>query len=151
MISQLLSHVGALTGEAKLWVFPQPERSQWLKKLDWYMEFQVARASIHKQIEFPPALLELAAHYEVDPPKIRVLPEAPLLVATTDLLPTHKTVVIPYKDEPVQWLNQIFGLWERLMKPRLRIFLPTQVNVHDVQLYCFEQDRSETVALVPDR
>lgn len=150
MSGQILSQAGALNSGFPLWIFPDRKHSIWLRKLDWYLGFQIAKSYIHKHPNMAPALLELTARLELPIPKITVHPHAPLLISTESLLPNKKTIMLPFYENLSSWVSQITTIWETLSKPKLKLFLPTGINPSESQSLFLSLIPSETIVFVPD-
>ncbi len=118
----------ALEPGADLWVLSDLEGSEWSRKLDWYLNFQLVRSKTHKTLEQSSELQEVIKLWEFDPPGVEVSKQLPLMVASSDLLPNHSTVLIPLGGDVKTWAKRVFELWKQLDEPSLRVFLPKDID-----------------------
>ena len=113
-------------------MIPPLAHSEWSKRIDWYLGFQIRRAGPHRPANFSPELHTLVETLEVDVPMMRLSPEAPLMIASETLLPNHQTVVVPLASEDdsqfSQWAILCHRIWTGLGKPGVRIFLPNKMS-----------------------
>lgn len=149
MSAQILSQTGALSSGSTLWVLPSADNSVWTKKLDWYMNFQLARANYFQQMALPEPLVEMATNLEVPVPTIEVSKKAPLLVSTVYNMPNEITLYMPFTGELSTWLKQIHEVWSKLHKPSLRIFAPDGIDTEDIEKSWPDPTMSEKLTLVP--
>lgn len=106
----------ALQAGADLWVLPDLEQSEWARKIDWYLNFQLARASTHSTLKHSDELSAVVQKWEFDPPDVEVANQLPLMVASSDLLPNHSTVLLPLGGDVKSWTKRIFDLWRKLVR-----------------------------------
>jgi hypothetical protein len=114
----------ALSPGVPLWLIPPLEVSAWSKRIDWYLGFQIRRALPYRRFDFGPDMRQLIESYEDVIPKIARTDEAPLMVASSQLLPNHQTVVIPVSREKITWAETCHRVWKGLDQPATRVFLP---------------------------
>lgn len=65
--------------------------------------------------------------FEKDIPKIVSTESAPLLIASSSLLPNHQTVFIPEIDAS-NWARSCHKIWLGLGRPTARLFLPKALS-----------------------
>lgn len=118
----------ALSPGAQLWLIPTLEVSEWSRRIDWYLGFQIRRSRPYRRFDFGPDIRQLMEAYEEPLPKIPRTDHAPLMVASTSLLPNHQTVVIPSE---VDWVATCHRVWKGLDEPAARIFLPPGLSPAD--------------------
>lgn len=118
----------ALIPGADLWVVGDLESSQWTQKIDWYLNFQIARSKTHKTVEQGTELKSVISQWEVEAPKIDLAATMPLMIASSDLLPNHSTVLVPQAGDVKTWAKRVFEVWKQLDEPSLRVFLPRGVE-----------------------
>lgn len=140
----------ALLPGAELWVVPTLDASPWTQKIDWYLNFQILRSTEHLAPEPPPELRDVVAEWEHEVPAIEVSKAAPLMVASSELLPNHAVVVVPPAGSPAAWVESVHKVWTKLDRPSLRVFLPEALGAQDFASSWPKSDRdSLSQALVP--
>jgi hypothetical protein len=115
----------ALSPGAQLWLIPSLDISAWSRRIDWYLGFQIRRARPYRRFDFGPDMRQLMEVYEEHIPKIPRTENAPLMVASSSLLPNHQTVVIP---ESPDWVAVCHRVWKDLDEPATRVFLPPKMT-----------------------
>lgn len=124
MATSVLSQASALNPGSDLWIVPDFANSQWTAKLDWYLNFQICRASRHQSSPIPDYLNYVLEETELKKPAIPVEDQAPLMIATQQLLPNKWVVLIPWNGNLGEWVQQAFKVWQNLQQPSIRLFLP---------------------------
>ncbi len=134
MALSLLSQASALNPGSDLWIVPDLEKSQWTARLDWYLNFQVCKASRHQQPALPSFVEEVLRETELDKKNFKNRDQAPLMIASSELLPNKWVVVLPWSGDLTKWTAQVFEIWQKLKEPSLRIFLPPGQSTGNLQL-----------------
>ena len=144
-----LSQASALNPGAELWVMADLEHCQWTAKIDWYLNFQIVKASRHEAPILSEFLAQIIDNTGVQVPEILALKDSSLLIHSQSLLPNKWVAVIPYVDNLKEWLKQISELWQGLQNPSLRIFLPTGQISNSVtkSLLSTKEEKEITVVL----
>ena len=103
---------------ADLWVISDSQHSFWNYKIDWQMGFHIRKYRSKKiaKISIPSSL----ARYSLPSFKQDELSKE-FLVESSYFLPNLWTLEVPYREG---WVDRIYTLWEKLNKPRVRIFPP---------------------------
>lgn len=121
---QLIGNLAYAEG-SQLWVVPDKSSSHWARTLDWYLNFQISKASVFKRSEMSDDLQEIIREEEVESIEIPSQEGKPLLIASPKHLPNLMTVVLSYEEaQEDEWLSAIEKAWLELGKPSLRVFLP---------------------------
>ncbi|KHD89435.1 MAG: hypothetical protein OM95_03470 [Bdellovibrio sp. ArHS] len=131
MALSVLSQASAFNPGAELWIVPDLEKSQWTARLDWYLNFQVSKASRHVSPALPSYLQEVLTETEL--PQFAVKTTQPLMISSEELLPNKWVVIIPWQDDLNTWITQGFEIWHKLKEPSLRLFLPPGQSAGRVQ------------------
>ncbi len=126
----------ALSPGVPLWLIPPLDVSAWSKRIDWYLGFQIRRAHPYRRFDFGPDMRQLMESYEEVIPKIARTEEAPLMVASSQMLPNRQTVVIPFAaagagpaaGAGVAWVETCYRVWKGLDQPATRVFLPPNLT-----------------------
>ncbi len=140
-----LSNPGAFAGGSDLWLLPSPLQSAFTRKVDWYLNFLVARAQEHQPKALAPSLLGILQDNEIE---LGTAPlqgdQSPLLLSSSHRLPNQYTVILPFMGEPLPWLEQAHQIWQGLGRPSLRLFLPLEIKDRDLEAH-WPQENSLSV------
>lgn len=151
MAIQKLSQAGAFGSGSELWVLPQIEISQWARKIDWYLNFQISRAKSHTPRKPDPELSEILGENEISFVKYaRDEQNRPLLVASHSHLPNQMTLEVPYKSEAKGWVEIVHRNWDQLKRPNLRVFLPPNLESDEFIKAWPEPQTSVDITLVSE-
>lgn len=122
----------ALAPGVQLWMIPPLAHSEWSKRIDWYLGFQIRRSEPHQAVVFSPEMKALVDELEVEVPPLNLSPQTPLMIASETLLPNHQTVVVPMiggeESAVSQWVVSCHRVWSGLGKPGARVFLPNKMT-----------------------
>lgn len=122
---------------SELWIIPDKSSSYWSQKLDWYLNFQVSKASTFQRTEMADDLKDIVKEEEIDLTSIPMQEKSPLLIASPKHLPNTMTVVLSYdENKKAEWLEQIEKTWIELGKPSTRVFLPKFFNPKEFTEFC---------------
>lgn len=123
MSISVLSQASALNPGADLWIVPDLERSHWTQQLDWYLNFQICKASRHVRPRLPDFVESVIAQTELVLTKLpQTSPQ--LMIASENLLPNRWIIVMPWSEDLKAWTSESFKAWQQLKQPTLRVFLP---------------------------
>lgn len=134
MAISVLSQASALNPGSDLWIVPDLEKSQWTAKLDWYLNFQICKASRHHTHSLPAYLKEVLVETELEKKSLRTKDTAPLMIASSELLPNKWVVILPWQGDLSAWTSQVFEIWQKLKEPTMRVFLPPGQSTGNLQL-----------------
>ena len=103
---------------ANLWIISDAEHSFWNHKIDWQMGFHIRKHRNRKlaKINIPSSLNRYSL-----PSFEREKTSEEFLFESSYFLPNLWTLEVPYREA---WIDRVFSLWEKLNKPRVRIFPP---------------------------
>lgn len=125
MAVTVLSQASAWNPGADLWILPALTESPWTSKLDWYLNFQLSKASRHESQQVPEYLNSVLAQTEQATYKFSAQSLRPLMISSSELLPNKWVVLLSEKDfSGSEWITQAHSIWTGLQRPSLRIFLP---------------------------
>lgn len=133
MALSVLSQASALNPGSDLWIVPDLEKSQWTAKLDWYLNFQICKASRHKSPSIPEFLSSVVSETELQLPKVPSTKNLSLMISSDSLLPNKWVVILPWTGDLGQWTSRIFEIWQQLKEPSLRVFLPPGQSTGNLQ------------------
>ena len=82
--------------------------------------------------------------------KARISTKAPLLIESSPHLPCSHICFLPFKNNPIQWLQQARSCWSNLNKPSLKIFLPNSLSQTELTQHWPYEPLPYTIKLVMD-
>ncbi|MCB0408356.1 MAG: hypothetical protein KDD34_09140 [Bdellovibrionales bacterium] len=123
-----LVNPGAFGQGADLWIIPNPEKSNWARKIDWYLNLQLLRANNHVPQILASELQSIIKENEMSLNSPSLKPNSALLINSRDHLPTRSVLHIPITGSKKEWLKQCFETWEKLNEPTVRFFLPPEID-----------------------
>jgi len=131
--SQILDQ--PLSPGTDLWIIADLESSAWSKKLDWYLNFQLRRASLHKSMKISDSFRDKILSWgiklpEMPPEIIDTSSVAPTMIASRKLLPNELTVQIPMTDIKT-WASECRRISKQLKLTKARVFLPRNVKAQE--------------------
>ncbi|MCB0369139.1 MAG: hypothetical protein KDD45_06705 [Bdellovibrionales bacterium] len=126
----VLSSNQAFNPGADLWVIPDFVNSKIANKLDWYNNFIFKKTLAHSRPEFSSEISQIIQETEIPTKAFQTKVEDNLMIATAKQLPNRWTVMVWYHNNPSDWCQKIFKLYQDLGKPDLRIFLPTNLGMN---------------------
>lgn len=131
---QILSPVNAFNPGSDLWCLPHFEHSRWVKKVDWYLNFQLTKSLLHEKKVHAPQLTKLIE--DTGSPIFKSpLPEKKSLMISSDkLLPNRWTIMVPYEQNISLWVSEIQKIYTQMKSPTLRIFLPHNEEERNFEL-----------------
>lgn len=150
MALSVLSQASALNPGSDLWIVPDLEKSQWTAKLDWYLNFQLAKASRHRTPQVPEFIGAVVTETQLDSPYIPSAAPRPLMIASENLLPNKWVIVLPWQEDLAQWTSEIVKIWSDLKHPSLRIFLPPGQSTGSLQLQWQSHQPTQEFTVVLD-
>ena len=131
MSPETLDEFKALSAGCEVWLIGSPSASRWTRKIDWYLGFQIMKASRHETAEISGVLRSILEREEIAPVEFGSAETAPLMIASERLLPNSKTVMIPYRGNLDAWVEACHRIWQDLTCPKTRVFLPDAVAIQD--------------------
>lgn len=129
----LLSQASSLNPGAELWILPQEDQSNWYARLDWYLNFTLARIELKPEMKIS-AFLE-AVNQECNLELLNVNPKEPLLISVNQWLPARWVLILPYKEDLQNWTDAIVNQVGSLKTGSLRVFLPRGKRFDEAQPY----------------
>jgi hypothetical protein len=124
MPTQKLSQTAAFAAGSDLWIFGDPTSSAFARKIDFYLNFQIARSEGTERKVLSPALLAILKANDLEELNQSTAVPQRWLVSTRRKLPCLQVVVIPAKKHGPEWVQEALKIWNNLRTPSLRLFLP---------------------------
>lgn len=131
MAIQILYRAQAFGPGSDIWILPENEKSPLLKKMDWYLNFQLTRARWHKREEPPPQLKNILNENNLPNFSQEIPAKAPLMIVAENHLPVKAVIEVPGAAKARSWVEQIHKLWDKFEHPQLRVFLPANITVDE--------------------
>lgn len=172
MAIRSLDALSALSTGCELWFVADLNSSRWTRKIDWYLNFQLAAAEVKPSVEISSDLSRVAKLWDYEIPQITIRKTMPLLVASARLLPNTKTVLVPYADAEnaldgqsesqgapsaqararaaKAWIERCHEVWLGLEQPAVRIFLPDVLKPEVVEKFWPDTSGTEVSSPVID-
>ena len=145
-----LSQASALNPGAELWVMADLTTSKWTAKIDWYLNFQIVKASRHQPPPMSDFLIKIIEKTNIELPKLSPMTSASLLIHSQAFLPNKWVAVVPYQDNLKEWMTSIYRVCEQLQNPSLRIFLPAGQPATTVTEQRISAEDEKEITLVLD-
>lgn len=124
----------AFSEGSHLWIIADLANSAWAQKLDWYLNFQLRRASLHQSKKISERAQEKISSWGVDletlAKPIKNPEKAALMISSDKLLPNRLTVQIPY-NESSDWVQECVKVLRELKQTKARVFLPKKMSVNE--------------------
>lgn len=149
MVTGLSQEDSALSSGYDLWVVADLQHSKWTAKIDWYLNFQIVKASRHTPAELSDFLKEALTQTGLTAPAVETK-NGPLLIQSEFLLPNKWVLVLPFQNDVKEWTSDISKIWQGLQKPSARIFLPTGQTSSPQSQAWFEKLGFKNVSIVLD-
>lgn len=150
MAVSVLSQASALNPGSDLWILPALNESLWTTKLDWYLNFQVCKASRHQSPRVASYVTDVLRETELGSFPVQRDSKAPLMIASEGLLPNKWVVLVPLQDNLQDWTAEIFKIWQNLKNPTLRVFLPPGQSAGHFQNFWQKQSDFQEFTVVLD-
>ena len=150
MAVQTISQTNSYNPGADLWVLAPLDESGSTQRLDWYLNFQIAKATFHQQKKLSEDLDFFIRECELQ--RYDYFPQGSegLLISASHLLPVRWTLIQPVLDPFANWVEKIHFFWKSLQQPDLRVFLPKNKSISDFSTHWTQLSSSENYGLVLD-
>jgi len=149
MAFQTLYRAKSFGPGSKLWVVPPSEDSDVVRKIDWYLNFQMAKSKKHVTFEMHKDLKKMIEEHTLKLPQLSLNENAPLMISASHSFPCDMIVQLKNDDSQV-WIKQIEKIWLKLDRPCLRVFLPKNQTPESFQkLWSQALNTAEDISLVP--
>lgn len=148
MASQEISHANLLSPGADLWVVPERKNSLLAQKLDWYLNFQIAKSAQHQSRPLPQRVTEILKKCALQNYDWIEQSKDSLMVLSNHVFPNRWVLVVRGSDDITAWLGDIFERWQKLNFPTLRIFLPKEASRGDFEKVSKKWEFADRVSFV---
>lgn len=148
MALQEISHANILSPGADLWVVPERKNSQLAQKLDWYLNFQIAKSAQHQSRPLPQKVTEILKKCALQSYDWIEESKDCLMVLSHHVFPNRWVLVVRGSDDFSSWIGNIFERWQKLNFPTLRVFLPREISRQEFEKAIKKWEFSERVTFV---
>lgn len=128
-----LSNTSAFGPGSSLWLLPSIEKSDWARKLDWYLNLQISKSRNHESQQWSENIKEIITENEIELKPFKAAKKQPLLVGLKRPLPFNQVVEVPFDGNAENWVQSCEKVWLELGKPSVRLFLPHNLSPNDAQ------------------
>jgi hypothetical protein len=145
-----LSQTNSLHPGADLWITPGLHQSKAAHKLDWYLNFQLTRASFHQVKPVSAELKEILKNCELSNKDSHQQHPNRLMVDSSHLLPNRWLIQVLRDKDFEPWVATIAEVWTGLRKPSMRVFLPTGLSSGEFQKLWHKHHSFDDFSIVVD-
>jgi hypothetical protein len=120
---------GAFSPGADLWVVPDGSSSPWTMRIDWYLNFQIARMRRRQPLHISEDVDQALRLNGIDliPPEVD--DRSPTFIVVQDSLPCFLLVELPVdKAHPDRWLDRAWDLARKFANHPIRLFVPEGID-----------------------
>jgi hypothetical protein len=126
---KLVEESNALAPGCELWLVADLAKSRWSRRIDWALNLQIMKAGRHETARPSDELKKILQEWDEE--SLFAVPTtdiSPLLIASRAYVPAGKTVVVGFEGDAAAWSTNCARVWNNLGQPKVRVFLPDQVN-----------------------
>ncbi len=135
----------ALTSGADLWVVSDSQHSRWNQKIDWYIRFQMRKNNLQKRKTTSKEMKTLLEKHKIQINEWNLKKTSPLLVESSQFLPTYSVLELAYRDD---WSQSVYEIWKSMRTPSLRIFLPFSLPFNEFKKLWSPSEKLHTIECV---
>jgi hypothetical protein len=152
MNSQVDTDSSALGPGADLWIAPDRSQSTWAARVDWYLNFQTARAEKHRPLPVPQPVLDILNRCELRNYDWQGEDKTDnsILIWASPFVPARWVLTLPDSGDLDNWMTQAVRKWKSLQKPSVRIFLPRGASVAQCKSLWVKVGGPDTLQLIAD-
>jgi hypothetical protein len=145
-----LNQANSLNPGADLWIVPELTQSKGAHKLDWYLNFQLTRATFHKTKDLSAEMKSILVKCDLTEQHFQQKQQPRLMVDSSHLLPNRWLVQVYSAKDFTAWVATIAEIWSGLRKPSMRIFLPTGLSSGEFQKLWHKHHSFDDFSIVVD-
>lgn len=133
-----------------LWIVPERKSSNWVQRLDWYLNFQIAKSSQHQSHEIPSEVIDILKNcslegYDWVPKETKAL-----LILASPYVPARWVMVLKDSDHFESWVKEAAEKWKKMNSPSVRVFLPHNASSSQFQSLWKKAGGTDAVTVVTD-
>lgn len=127
---QIVPLTQSWTAGCDLWVTSAPDKSAWSRRMDWYLNFRITKGFQSSMPERSPGLETLLSKVKWAIPRKKDWNTDTLLIAANQSLPCKWVLVLEdlNPDSITDGLKKLLKIWKDFNQPKMRLFLPSQLN-----------------------
>ncbi len=137
----------AFSPGSDLWVIPQNCITPLVRKIDWYMNFQISRSQGHKSEVLAPQLIQIINENALPNFTPEKVSPNTLLVARQNL-PAQWLVTAESSKNKTAWAKNIHSLWKKMGRPHTRVFLSEEISASDFE-HSWPEKEINAIEVVP--
>jgi hypothetical protein len=142
----ILSKHQALLEGSKLWVVPDDHYSPWNDRINWLVNFQLSKAELHTVPQLSPWIKNCVNECGIE--TITIPQYDPVLIPVKNLLPAEWLCLLPVRSNMQIWVESVYKIWNQLLRPKLRVFLPSGADKEDWQNFWVHLEPNEELTVV---
>lgn len=143
----------AFSAGADLWIVPERKKSKLVQKIDWYLNFQIAKSVQHQSKTLSEDILDILKSCALQGQKgydfVPTDSEA-LMILSAAHLPNRWVMIVRGSDDLETWLKTAVQKWKKMNSPSLRIFLPEGQSKAEVAKLWKRLGGDENVSLIEE-
>jgi len=143
----------AFSAGADLWIVPERKKSRLVQKIDWYLNFQIAKSVQHQTKTVSKDIHEILKNCALDGLKgYDFLPEESdaLMILSNQSLPNRWVMILKGSEDIETWLTTAVQKWKKMNSPSVRIFLPEGLKQNEVAKLWKRLGGDEKVSLIEE-
>jgi hypothetical protein len=140
----------ALAPGADLWIVPERKQSSLTQKIDWYLNFQIAKSVQHQSQDLSPIVGEILRSCALKNYDFLHEDSDALLILSTRTLPNRWVMVLKGSSDLNDWLQIALQKWKKMNSPSLRIFLPEGARTSEVSRIWKKLGGSDNVTFIEE-
>ncbi|MGZ5280489.1 MAG: hypothetical protein ACXWC9_11125 [Pseudobdellovibrionaceae bacterium] len=125
----------AFSAGADLWIVPERKKSRLVQKIDWYLNFQIAKSVQHQSKTVSKDICEILKNcalvglkgYDFVPDESDAL-----MILSNQNLPNRWVMILKGSEDIETWLKAAVQKWKKMNSPSVRIFLPEGLKQTEV-------------------
>lgn len=126
-----VSQASCMSPGADLWVIPEREGSQLAQRLDWYLNFQIAKAAHHHSKKTSSEINSLLQECELPSYDWLEKKQNCLLLLSYQAFPNRWVMALDGSQNLENWVLELGKRWAKMNYPTMRIFLPENTGKTD--------------------
>lgn len=147
MSVQTLYRSQAFGPGAQLWVIPAEQKSALIKKMNWYLNFQLSVASRRQPLQVAPQIQAIMTENHMPNCAPVLSDKPPLLIYAQPYLPVDYVVELTTEESPIPWLKKLHAMWFNFKSPELRVFLPPGLSPDDFEKFWKDKSRLDVTVV----
>ncbi len=144
----------AFAAGSDLWIVPERKNSEMAQRMDWYLNFQIAKASHHqtRSLELPLQNILQECEIGTETKTEKVIGDLDsLLILSSKYFPNRWVLVLKGCDDVAAWAEKAVEKWKKMQSPSLRVFLPENLSSGQFEKLWSKFGGSSSLTIVADQ